>query len=387
MQDVPQIAQMQNVFFPLVGTLIFVLLHFYIYKGLVKSISTKPTIRLLWKTFVVLNALACIAYLFFRQNPIIPQALYFLLSLSLGMAFVLFIATLLYQFCSIFIMMIRSKPERSRWRHRSKVGIFVLSLMMIVYGTFNGIKTPDVTSVKIELKGLRVPIRAAVLSDLHIGGLIEVNKINEIVQIVNDLDVDMIFLTGDIVDARLSDVEEAVDNLGRLKAKDGIFYVLGNHEYFHDIENIVNKIKSLGFNVLINQSQIVHNKVNIVGIADLMGFRVGYLMPDIQEAFLQIDSALPTILLSHQPKVIEYLYDDNKVDLILSGHTHGGQIFPFSLAVLIQQPYLYGLHEISNFLKTKIYVNQGTGFWGPPMRIGSYREITLLELTPPASNP
>lgn len=387
MQDVPQIAQMQNVFFPLVGTLIFVLLHFYIYKGLVKSISTKPTIRLLWKTFVVLNALACIAYLFFRQNPIIPQALYFLLSLSLGMAFVLFIATLLYQFCSIFIMMIRSKPERSRWRHRSKVGIFVLSLMMIVYGTFNGIKTPDVTSVKIELKGLRAPIRAAVLSDLHIGGLIEVNKINEIVQIVNDLDVDMIFLTGDIVDARLSDVEEAVDNLGRLKAKDGIFYVLGNHEYFHDIENIVNKIKSLGFNVLINQSQIVHNNVNIVGIADLMGFRVGYLMPDIQEAFLQIDSALPTILLSHQPKVIEYLYDDNKVDLILSGHTHGGQIFPFSLAVLIQQPYLYGLHEISNFLKTKIYVNQGTGFWGPPMRIGSYREITLLELTPPASNP
>lgn len=387
MQDVPQIAQMQNVFFPLVGTLIFVLLHFYIYKGLVKSISTKPTIRLLWKTFVVLNALACIAYLFFRQNPIIPQVLYFLLSLSLGMAFVLFIATLLYQFCSIFIMMIRSKPERSRWRHRSKVGIFVLSLMMIVYGTFNGIKTPDVTSVKIELKGLRAPIRAAVLSDLHIGGLIEVNRINEIVQIVNDLDVDMIFLTGDIVDARLSDVEEAVDNLGRLKAKDGIFYVLGNHEYFHDIENIVNKIKSLGFNVLINQSQIVHNKVNIVGIADLMGFRVGYLMPDIQEAFLQIDSALPTILLSHQPKVIEYLYDDNKVDLILSGHTHGGQIFPFSLAVLIQQPYLYGLHEISNFLKTKIYVNQGTGFWGPPMRIGSYREITLLELTPPASNP
>lgn len=387
MQDVPQIAQMQNVFFPLVGTLIFVLLHFYIYKGLVKSISTKPTIRLLWKTFVVLNALACIAYLFFRQNPIIPQSLYFLLSLSLGMAFVLFITTLLYQFCSIFIMMIRSKPERSRWRHRSKVGIFVLSLMMIVYATFNGIKTPDVTSVKIELKGLRVPIRAAVLSDLHIGGLIEVNKINEIVQIVNDLDVDMIFLTGDIVDARLSDVEEAVDNLGRLKAKDGIFYVLGNHEYFHDIENIVNKIKSLGFNVLINQSQIIHNNANIVGIADLMGFRVGYLMPDIQEAFLQIDSALPTILLSHQPKVIEYLYDDNKVDLILSGHTHGGQIFPFSLAVLIQQPYLYGLHEISNFLKTKIYVNQGTGFWGPPMRIGSYREITLLELTPPASNP
>lgn len=387
MQDVPQIAQMQNAFFPLVGTLIFVLLHFYIYKGLVKSISTKPTIRLLWKTFIALNALACIAYLFFRQNPVIPQALYFLLSLSLGMAFVLFIATLLYQFCSIFIMMIRSKPERSRWRHRSKVGIFVLSLMMIVYGTFNGIKTPDVTSVKIELKGLKAPIRAAVLSDLHIGGLIEVNKINEIVQIVNDLNVDMIFLTGDIVDARLSDAEEAVDRLGGLKAKDGVFYVLGNHEYFYDIENIVNKIKSLGFNVLINQSQIIHNNVNIVGITDLMGFRVGYLMPDIQEAFLQIDSTLPTILLSHQPKVIEYLYDDDKVDLILSGHTHGGQIFPFSLAVLIQQPYLYGLHEIPNFLKTKIYVNQGTGFWGPPMRIGSYREITLLEITPPASNP
>ncbi|TLD81732.1 metallophosphoesterase [Helicobacter sp. MIT 05-5293] len=387
MQDVPQIAQMQNAFFPLVGALIFILLHFYIYKGLVKSVSTKPTIRLLWKVFVVVNMFGCIAYLFFRQNPIIPQAIYFLLSLSLGMAFVLFIATLLYQFCSLFIMMIRSKSERSRWRHRSKVGIFVLSLVMIVYGTFNGIKTPDVTSVKIELEGLTTPIRAVVLSDLHIGGLIESNKINEIVQIVNDLDVDMVFLTGDIVDARLADAEEAIDKLKGLQAKDGIFYVLGNHEYFHDIENIIAKIESLGFNVLINKSQIVNDNVNIVGIADLMGFRVGYLMPDFQEAFSQTNPALPTILLSHQPKVIEYLSNDDKVDLILSGHTHGGQIFPFSLAVLVQQPYLYGLHEIPNFLKTKIYVNQGTGFWGPPMRIGSYREITLLELTPPSSNP
>ncbi len=121
-----------------------------------------------------------------------------------------------------------------------------------------------------------------------------------------------------------------------------------------------------------------------MGIADFMGWRIGHLEPNIDEALKNINPHLPTILLAHQPKVINYLkapYD--KVDLVVSGHTHGGQIFPFSLAMLLQQPFISGLHTLENLHQTKVYVSQGTGFWGPPMRIGSNHEITLLELVPP----
>ena len=129
---------------------------------------------------------------------------------------------------------------------------------------------------------------------------------------------------------------------------------------------------------------MLDNTINIAGIADFMGWRVGKLEPNIKQTFADVDSALPTILLSHQPKVIDYLtppYD--KVSLVVSGHTHGGQIFPFSLAMLLQQPYISGLHTLDNLSKTQVYVTQGAGFWGPPMRIGSEREITLFELLPP----
>ena len=114
-----------------------------------------------------------------------------------------------------------------------------------------------------------------------------------------------------------------------------------------------------------------------------MGWRVGYLETDLEQTFAHIDTTLPTILLNHQPKAVYFLEDFyNKVDIVVSGHTHGGQIFPFSLAMLLQQPYISGLHTFDNEHKTKVYVSQGAGFWGPPMRVGSEREISVLNLVP-----
>lgn len=384
MQDVPEFAQMQSAIFPFMGSLLFIILHIYVYKALLKSLSTRPFVRLVWKIFTIINALHCIAYLFLRDNANVPQVYYFLLSLCLGITFFFVMAALMYQICSLFIMTLRTKSTRSRWRHRVKVGIFCLSLVMLVFATYNGTKKPDIIQLSLEIEGLSTPLKAVVLSDIHIGGLMEQSKTRQIVEMTNALNADVIFLVGDIVDAKLEDVENSVDELKNLQATQGVFYVLGNHEYFHDVENILEKLESLGFHILINQNYILENTINIAGIADFMGWRVGYLEPNIKQTFEGIDSALPTILLSHQPKVIHYLtppYD--KVSLVVSGHTHGGQIFPFSLAMLLQQPYISGLHTLENLSKTQVYVSQGAGFWGPPMRIGSEREITLLELLPP----
>ena len=338
MQDIPQFAQMQSAIFPFMGSLLFIALHIYIYKALLKSLSTKAFVRLAWKIFTCINALHCIAYLFLRDSANVPQSIYFLLSLSLGITFLFAMAAFLYQCCSLIIIItLRTKSARSRWRHRTKVGIFLISLIMLTFGTYNGVRKPDIIEHTLEIKGLSTPLKAAVLSDVHIGGLMEQSKIKQLVEMTNALNVDVIFLSGDIVDAPLHNVESIVDELKNLQAKEGIFYVLGNHEYFHDVYNILDKLKSLGLK----------------------------------------------ILLAHQPKAVRFLEDSyDKVDLVVSGHTHGGQIFPFSLAMLLQQPYISGLHTFNNAHQTKVYVSQGAGFWGPPMRIGSEREISVLHLVP-----
>ena len=383
MQDIPQFAQMQSAIFPFMGSLLFIALHIYIYKALLKSLSTKAFVRLVWKIFTILNALHCIAYLFLRDSANVPQSFYFLLSLCLGIAFVFAMAAFLYQCFSLIIMALRTKSARSRWRHRTKVAIFALSLVMLAFGTYNGVRKPDIIEHTIPIKGLNKPIKAAVLSDVHIGGLMEHSKIQQIVEMTNALEANVIFITGDLVDARLQNVESVVDLLKNLSAKDGVFYVLGNHEYFHDVYNILDKLKSLGFEILINENYVLNGVVNIAGMADFMGWRVGYLEPDFEQTFAHIDTTLPTILLNHQPKAVYFLEDFyNKVDIVVSGHTHGGQIFPFSLAMLLQQPYISGLHTFDNEHKTKVYVSQGAGFWGPPMRVGSEREISVLNLVP-----
>ena len=383
MQDIPQFAQMQSAIFPFMGSLLFIALHIYIYKALLKSLSTKAFVCLVWKIFTILNALHCIAYLFLRDSANVPQSFYFLLSLCLGIAFVFAMAAFLYQCFSLIIMALRTKSARSRWRHRTKVAIFALSLVMLAFGTYNGVRKPDIIEHTIPIKGLNKPIKAAVLSDVHIGGLMEHSKIQQIVEMTNALEANVIFITGDLVDARLQNVESVVDLLKNLSAKDGVFYGLGNHEYFHDVYNILDKLKSLGFKILINENYVLNGVVNIAGMADFMGWRVGYLEPDFEQTFAHIDTTLPTILLNHQPKAVYFLEDFyNKVDIVVSGHTHGGQIFPFSLAMLLQQPYISGLHTFDNEHKTKVYVSQGAGFWGPPMRVGSEREISVLNLVP-----
>lgn len=383
MQDIPQFAQMQSAIFPFMGSLVFIVLHIYIYKALFKSLSAKVFVRLAWKILICVNALACITYLFVRNAPNVPLALYFLLSFCLGIAFVCAMATFLYQCASLIIMTLHTKSKRAFWRHKIRLTLCILSLLMLGFGTYNGIKTPRIIEHTLEIKGLNAPLHIAVLSDVHIGGLMREAKVREIVEMTNALEADMIFITGDLVDAPLHNVESAVNELQNLHAKNGIFYVLGNHEYFHDVQNILEKLRALGFQVLVNESYIFDERVNIVGIADFMGWRVGYLEPDFKQSFAQINPSLPTILLAHQPKVVYFLKETyDKVDLVVSGHTHAGQIFPLSLAILLQQPYISGLHTFNNAHHSQVYVSQGTGFWGPPMRIGSESEITLLHLLP-----
>ena len=391
------IFQMQHMFFPLLATCVFALIHIYIYKALLKSFATTALFRRFWLVLVWLNFLGSAAYFSFLHKAPPSQSLYLLLSICMGVALSFLVVTLCYQLCSLALLSIRHKHTRTRARFTLKRIAGFAGVAMVAYGTFIGVQKPQITHTQLAIDGLSAPLEIVQLSDIHIGGLIESTRVRDIVERTNALNPDVIFLTGDIVDSPLELVREAVDELAHLKARYGVYYVLGNHEYFHDARHILEHLRTMGFKVLLNDADVLTHEgadIRIVGIADLVGVREAFLhhdlKPDVRQSLLKAKASTPSpmIFLSHQPKVIyelESIHNSEPeltahLSLVLSGHTHGGQIFPFSLLVPLQQPYTKGLDSLP--MGGYVYISQGTGYWGAPMRVGSFNEITHFTLTP-----
>lgn len=250
--------------------------------------------------------------------------------------------------------------------------MLALSTSYVTAGAYEGMKEPVVNVV--ELKTFDFSI--VQISDLHIGGLIDRDFVKASVEKINALKPDIVCITGDLVDTALDGIKETILELTHINSKHGIYYILGNHEYFHDPLKIIDFIQTTNINLLLNENiQIDALKVNIVGVTDHIGYRTNLLLPDIQKAFKGTNTKYKTILLAHQPRFIEEL-GTYRPELILSGHTHGGQVWPFEYLVRLQQPYIKGLHTLPN--GSQIYVNSGIGFWGPPMRLNSQAEIAYI---------
>lgn len=365
-------------YFAIFSFLAALISHLIIYWCLFYKISDSKILQTILKTLIALNAISIVCYVYFQEYPL-PIWLYTILSLSVGIGFVFFVFALL---CQVIILPFRFFSLK-KGRKKIQKTILIACILYISYGIYMGQTSPSYDTVNIAVKNLSTPLKIVQLSDVHISTLMTEDKVEKIVNKVNATNPDIIVLTGDIVDTKTKFANEAIDELKNLKANYGIYYVLGNHEYYHDTENIIQKLKDIGFKVLINENDTVkiNDKpiLNIAGVADLMGNKMGFLKPNIDKTLEGIDTNIPTILLSHQPKIIEQT-QDKPIDIILSGHTHGGQIFPFSLAVLLDQPFIKGLHKINH--NQIVYINQGTNLWGPPMRIGTHYEITLIDLIP-----
>ena len=169
--------------------------------------------------------------------------------------------------------------------------------------------------------------------------------------------------------------------LGRLRAPDGIYFVTGNHEYYSGADEWIAHLRSLGVTVLRNEHVRLPCGIDVAGVDDWTAKQFGGDHgPDLDKALAGRDGAQPVVLLAHQPKAI-FGAAAKEVALQLSGHTHGGQIFPFNFLVGLQQPYVAGLHRLNDMA---IYVSVGTGYWGPPMRLLAPAEITEITLRCPA---
>ena len=183
---------------------------------------------------------------------------------------------------------------------------------------------------------------------------------------------------GDIADLPPHRLAEFIAPFNELKSKYGTFYVPGNHEYYNGIDGTLKAIReTTNFKILGNENARVGG-VNLAGVYDIIGLRFKAYEPDLVAALDGRDVNLPTVLLAHQPKFLKYMDESAPVDLVVSGHTHGGQIFPFSLLVKLDQKYVAGLYSANK--NTQIYVSRGAGFWGPPVRVMAPSEISLLRL-------
>lgn len=219
------------------------------------------------------------------------------------------------------------------------------------------------------------------LTDLHIGPIIDGNWLNHIVERTNALNPDLICITGDLVDGSVEELSPQVKVLGSLRAKHGVYFVTGNHEYYSGVGAWTAYLETLGIKVLRNERVVItigEQAIDLAGVDDFDSDRFPGHGHDLPKALAGRDPERIVVLMAHQPAaVIEAAAMG--VDLQLSGHTHGGQIRPFDYAVKLRQPYVEGLHQHPGS-DTQIYVSSGTGFWGPPMRLGTASEITSIKL-------
>jgi len=275
-------------------------------------------------------------------------------------------------------------PERRRLLTNTvNIGILGVTGAMTGYGLFEATRKPDIVEIDIPIKNLPGDLeglRIVQMSDIHVSHTIKRRFVQRVVDNVNELKPDIVALTGDLVDGSVNQLRDDVAPLAELEAKYGSYFVTGNHEYYSGVGQWLDETSRLGFTVLLNQHKIIERgeaRLLIAGVTDYTGgqFSKDHIS-DPHKAMAGAPDADVKILLAHQPKSI-YKAAEAGYDFMISGHTHGGQYFPYHFLAAMTQPFISGLHKYEN---TQIYVSRGTGYWGPQIRIGARSEITLHRL-------
>ena len=237
--------------------------------------------------------------------------------------------------------------------------------------------------VQVPIAGLPAALEGFLIvqiTDVHVGPTIGRGEVERIVTTANAQDADLIAVTGDLVDGSVEQLSAATQPLSGLRARHGVCFVTGNHEYYSGAHAWIAELRRLGLCVLMNEHVLLQHGDASVLVAGISDFSAGHFDPaqasELQRALAGAPAAALKVLLAHQPRSC-FAAAPLGFDLQLSGHTHGGQFLPWPLFVRLQQPYTAGLHRLQNMW---IYVSRGTGYWGPPLRLGAPSEITLLRL-------
>lgn len=354
-------------------------MHYYVWARLVRDPHLPPAaaraLTLLIVALGVSMPLALIAARLFSAAAIRPVI--WVVFIWMGMGFLLVAFFGLADFARLLARpLIAADPSRRLFLARSlAAGVGGLVAGLTAAGMKSALGPTQVKELSIGLRGLPAALagfKLVQISDVHVGPLLRKDWLAHVVERVRELSPDLVAITGDLVDGSVHELREQVAPLATLRPPRGVYFVTGNHEYYSGVEDWYAHLPSLGVRPLRNERVEVAPGLDLAGIEDPTG------SPDLPRALAGRDASRALVLLAHQPRQFAEAARHD-VPLTLSGHTHGGQIWPFSWLVALAQPYLAGLHRRGN---SQLYVSRGTGFWGPPMRIFAPAEITLLRLQP-----
>ncbi len=355
-------------------------LHAYIGWSLLPSLEMGSLGVNLGISLLVLSTLFMPMGMFARfifQKPALSDPVTWVGVIFMGLFSSLLVLTFLRNILLIFL------EGTSAQRNVSAIVVIVSALAITLLGFFNARRVAKVVHVEIALAGLPASLHGftiAQISDIHVGPTIKGSYVAAIVDRVNSLKPDLIAITGDVVDGSVEQLAHHTAPLERLTARHGAFFVTGNHEYYSGAMEWIAEFKRLGLRGMMNEHVILeHNggKLLIAGVTDYSAHLFDEThRSDPHLALKGSTQEIHKILLAHQPRTASEA-EAAGFDLQLSGHTHGGQFWPWNLFVGIQQPFTAGLNKLGNLL---IYTSRGTGYWGPPKRFGAPSEITLITL-------
>ncbi|MDB5728321.1 MAG: metallophosphoesterase [Noviherbaspirillum sp.] len=266
----------------------------------------------------------------------------------------------------------------------SAVAVVVLTAVVTLIGFINARRVAAVIDVDVPIADLPPALHGftiAQISDIHVGPTIKRGYLDRIVNAVNAMDVDVVAITGDLVDGSVKHLAPHTAPLARLAARHGAYFVTGNHEYYSNAHAWIAEVRRLGLTVLMNEHVVLDHdgaRVLLAGVTDYTAHHFDEAHrsdPEAAIAGAPRDAAVK-VLLAHQPRTAPAAAKAG-FDLQLSGHTHGGQFFPWNFFVPLQQPYVAGLNRLGSLW---VYTSRGTGYWGPPKRFGAPSEITRVRL-------
>ncbi|VVE47459.1 3',5'-cyclic adenosine monophosphate phosphodiesterase CpdA [Pandoraea commovens] len=268
---------------------------------------------------------------------------------------------------------------------RSAVIVLILTAVSTVLGFYNARRLARVVDVDVPIANLPSELKGFTivqLSDIHVSSTIRRGYIEAIVEASNALKPDLVAITGDLVDGGVPALRDHIAPLGQLTSRHGTYVCTGNHEYYSGAPAWVAELRRIGLTVLENEHVVLDHEGASLTVAGVTDFTAHQFDPekrsDPQAAIDGAPDGVPRVLLAHQPRSAPAAQEAG-FDLQLSGHTHGGQFWPWMYFVPLQQPFVHGLHRLD---RLAIYVSRGTGYWGPPKRFGAPSEITRIRLVP-----
>jgi len=302
----------------------------------------------------------------------------------LGAMWLLFVWSILAQLLRLALVLVGVEdPDRSRVVAGAVVAVVVV---LLAWGYAEAMRVPRIRQVDVDIPRLGSGLdglRVAVITDTHYGPIDRSRWSASVVNRVNELDADVVCHVGDIADGTVDVREAQARPLAAVRARLARVYVTGNHEYFGEAQGWLDYIDGIGWDALHNRHVVIErngDKLVVAGVDDetALGSGVAGHGANLEAALGNSDPTLPVMLLAHQPKQVVKAVAAG-VDLQISGHTHGGQIWPFNFLVRLDQPVVQGLSRHGD--RTQLYTSRGTGFWGPPFRVFAPSEITLITLT------